>query len=105
LNGPISIPIKQPFPTEMADKNENIKEMAAGNSFSLMILKDGSVYGFGGNWVGQYGDGTTSSKSIPSLVSLSVNKDVQKIAAGSHHSLILQNGTIFVSGYNNVTLL
>jgi alpha-tubulin suppressor-like RCC1 family protein len=102
LNGPISTPTSQPFPTEMADKNENIKEMAPGFYHSAMLFKDRSAYGFGGNWLGQYGDGTTSTKPIPSPVSFSLNKDVKKIASGAYHTLFLQNGTIFVTGQNNV---
>jgi hypothetical protein len=57
------------------------------------------VWACGGNWTGQLGDGTTSSKYTP--VQIPSLSGIVAIAAGYNHSLFLKNNnTVWTCGYN-----
>ncbi len=75
--------------------------VAGGDSHSLALLADGSVWNWGRNHRGQLGDGTTTSRSgaaaVPGI------DDAVAIAAGLHHSLaLLADGTILAWGKNDL---
>lgn len=77
----------------------DIIDIAAGNSFSLFLKNDGTVYGIGANNYGQIGIGNSArSLTIVQIPSLS---DITKISAGSSFSAFLKNdGTVLTCGYN-----
>ncbi|SMB86383.1 RCC1 domain-containing protein [Deinococcus hopiensis] len=75
--------------------------IAGGLSHSLAVKADGTVRAWGGNGFGQLGDGTTTVRSTPVLVSGLT--DVVGVASGSNHSLAVKaDGSVRTWGYNNV---
>ncbi len=74
--------------------------VAAGETFSLALLEDGTVLGWGSNYRGQLGDGSTTQQSTP--VPVSGLSEVVAIAAAQDHSLaLLEDGTVMAWGANN----
>lgn len=76
-----------------------VRALAAGLSFTLALLDDGSVWSVGLNDSGQLGDGTTTARTrwgkIPSL------STVTRIAAGSNTGYALRSdGTVWAWGEN-----
>ncbi|UQZ85942.1 Regulator of chromosome condensation (RCC1) repeat protein [Paenibacillus konkukensis] len=75
------------------------KLAAGGDSFSLALKSDGTVWAWGDNASGKLGDGTTAEKLTPNQVP-SLN-NVIDIAAGSNHSMALKSdGTVWAWGSN-----
>ena len=76
--------------------------MAAGESHSLALKADGSVWGWGYNGYAQVGDGTNADRMAPTAVSgLGVGSGVVAVAAGESHSLAVKSdGTLWAWGYN-----
>ena len=88
--------------TEMTDFNNNITAIAAGGSYSLVLKNDGTVWGTGGNTVGQLGVGTSGDFRVTLTEMTDFNNDIAAIAAGSNHSLVLKSdGTVWATGYNS----
>jgi len=78
----------------------DIKAIAAGESNSLVIKNDGTVWTWGRYWEKQNGIGTSKSRTEP--VQIEGLFDVKAVAAGSFHSLALKNdGTVWTWGYNS----
>ena len=78
----------------------HIVAIAGGASHSLALTADGQVYAWGSNVTGQLGDGTTTQRNAPVL--LSSFNNVVAIAAGAYHSLALSgNGKVYSWGYNS----
>jgi alpha-tubulin suppressor-like RCC1 family protein len=77
--------------------------IAAGTYHSLALKKDGSVWGWGGNYRGQLGSGGTSVERTPVQVSgMGPGSGVVAIAAGTAHSLALKSdGSLWAWGYNS----
>jgi alpha-tubulin suppressor-like RCC1 family protein len=68
--------------------------IAAGDRHTCALLSDGPVRCWGGNGVGQLGDGTTTSRSTPVSVS-SLGGTAVAIAAGSFHTCaLLSDGSV-----------
>jgi alpha-tubulin suppressor-like RCC1 family protein len=85
-------------PVQVSDLS-NITMIAAGESHSLALKDDGTVWAWGANWDGQLGDGTYTSRSTPlQIMGLS---DITSIVAGDNHSLAIKNdGTVWAWGAN-----
>jgi alpha-tubulin suppressor-like RCC1 family protein len=76
------------------------RTIAAGYYHTLSIKNDGSLWGWGGNWNGVLGDGTTASKATPQQIG--TNFDWTQVAAGIYHSVALKNdGTLWAWGLND----
>lgn len=74
--------------------------IAAGNSFSLALKNDGTVFAWGANFNGQLGDGTQAFRNAPVQVNTITN--IIAITAGDSHSLALEsNGTLWSWGLNS----
>jgi alpha-tubulin suppressor-like RCC1 family protein len=72
--------------------------IAAGDSHSLFLKSDGSLWVMGANFNGQLGDGTYNSTNRPEQI---VASNVVAIAAGAYHSLFLKSdGSLWAMGYN-----
>jgi len=78
--------------------SSNVVAVDAGESYSLFLKTDGSLWGMGRNDVGQLGDGTTNSIHMPEQI---VSSGVIAIAAGRNHSLFLKSDhSLWGMGYN-----
>ncbi|WP_159396975.1 DNRLRE domain-containing protein [Sorangium cellulosum] len=74
--------------------------LVGGDSHSLALRSDGTVWTWGGNGVGQLGDGTTS---LPRTTPQKVHgmTSVTAVAAGAFHSLAARSdGTVWAWGEN-----
>eukprot|EP01080_Neovahlkampfia_damariscottae_P000781 gene781-9031_t len=73
--------------TSMLD-GKTIVQIATGNIHSV-ILTD-TLFTFGGNTDGQLGDGTNTSRSLPTANKLTgITSRVTMVSAGSHHTLFM----------------
>jgi alpha-tubulin suppressor-like RCC1 family protein len=79
-----------------------VVRVAAGESYSLALKADGSVWGWGYNGYAQVGDGTNADRMVPTAVSgLGAGSGVVAVAAGRLHSLAVKSdGTLWAWGYN-----
>lgn len=74
-------------------------QVAGGDSHSLALKSDGTVWACGNNTHGQLGDGTTTGRKTP--VQVSNISGVTAIACGWNHSLALKSdGTVWAWGNN-----
>jgi alpha-tubulin suppressor-like RCC1 family protein len=73
--------------------NSGVTAVAAGR-FHTCALKDGKVYCWGYNGIGQLGDGTTTQRITPTLAANGAmgNSGVTAIAAGEEHTCALKGG-------------
>lgn len=93
-----------------------VKNIAAGDDFSMALLEDGSVYAWGSNKSGQLGDGTTtdSAYAVKVLAGRSGTNaydpdnndyylnDIVSISAGQAFAMALKNdGTVYTWGDNS----
>jgi alpha-tubulin suppressor-like RCC1 family protein len=78
--------------------------ISAGSYHSLALCSDGTVAAWGYNNVGQLGNGSTTSSSVPVTVTATEvlsGKTVVAVSAGSEYSLALcSDGTVAAWGYN-----
>ena len=93
----------QTLGTPMAGKV--IVQLAAGNSQSMALASDGTVYTWGWNQYGQLGNGTTTNSRIPVAVATTgtplAGKTISQIAAGNAHALAMtDDGAIYSWGWN-----
>lgn len=73
--------------------------MAAGNEHTLVAVPGGALYVWGANSSGQLGDGTSTARRAPTLISALT--DVAGVGAGSTHSIALKSdGTVWTWGAN-----
>ncbi len=76
------------------------KMTAPGNTHTLSIKTDGTLWAWGGNTNGQLGIGNTTSQATPVLVSAAT--DWASVSAGNGYSLALKtDGTLWAWGGNN----
>jgi alpha-tubulin suppressor-like RCC1 family protein len=80
----------------------NVSDIAISNYHSVILMSDKTVLACGENHFGQLGDGTTTERHLPVLVSTLT--DVIKIASGSaSYSMALKSdGTFWAFGNNSV---
>lgn len=73
--------------------------ISAGNSHTLALKRDGTVWAWGANESGQLGDGTITERSRP--VQVTGMTDVAAVSAGTDHSVAIRNdGTVWAWGAN-----
>ena len=76
------------------------KAISAGNTHSLALRPDGSVWAWGGNTDGQLGNGTLTLGNVP--VHVTALPFIKAISAGRNHSLALgADGTVWAWGQNS----
>lgn len=81
-----------------------INQVSAGSSHAMYLDSEGKVYGVGGNWNGQLGDGTTVDRITP--VQTKISKAIEgrfiiQIASGSIFTMLLDsNGKVYGMGGN-----
>ena len=73
--------------------------ISAGIFHTILAKADGTVWTWGGNYEGQIGDGTTTSRPTPAQI-LGIS-GVVAVAAGYYHSVALKSdGTVWAWGRN-----
>lgn len=76
------------------------KNIVCGNSFTLAIKNNGSLWGWGLNNYGQLGDGTNMNRNLP--VQITNSNDWKTIGSGYSHSFGIKNdGSLWAWGINN----
>ncbi|MCD1294230.1 RCC1 repeat- and reductase domain-containing protein [Methanocella sp. CWC-04] len=77
----------------------DIRAVAAGNSFTMVIKNDGTVWGWGNNRYGQLGDGTCVESDVP--VQVAGLTSVRDIVVMNESVIALKyDGTVWTWGYN-----
>jgi len=80
-------------------------QVAAGNSYSLALTADGTLYAWGDNSKGQLGNTTTTQSNVPVAVSQGATATTTRfvqVAAGQYHSLaVTADGTLYAWGDNS----
>ena len=79
-----------------------VTEITLGREHTIVLHQDGTVSGWGGNGMGQLGNGTTLVSSTPvSVIGLPASP-VATLAAGYFHTLVAhQDGSVSAWGENN----
>jgi alpha-tubulin suppressor-like RCC1 family protein len=89
------------FPGKVANIGTGAKGVAAGDDFSVALMKDGTVRSWGDNYFGQLGNGTYTPMDTPGPVSnLSNVKAIATDSSARHVLALLNNGTARSWGYN-----
>jgi len=79
---------------------EGVKGVAAVDLHAVMLKNDGTVWSWGLNSFGQFGNGTTRNSTTP--VQMQGIQNAVAVAAGVGHSLALKSdGTVWGSGMNS----
>ncbi|AEC02968.1 fimbrillin family protein [Parasphaerochaeta coccoides] len=74
-----------------------IKSVSAGDTHTMILKEDGTLWATGQNNYGQLGVGDTIDRSTP----VQIMTGVKEIAAGSTHTMILkEDGTLWATGRN-----
>ncbi|OIP63676.1 MAG: hypothetical protein AUK34_01090 [Ignavibacteria bacterium CG2_30_36_16] len=83
---------------------KTITQVAAGESHSIALASDGTVYTWGYNLDGQLGNGNYTDSNVPVAVITSGvlnGKTITQVAAVGNHSIALaSDGTVYTWGYN-----
>jgi alpha-tubulin suppressor-like RCC1 family protein len=71
-----------------------VAQVFAGAKHTLVLKKDGTLWGWGDNWDGQLGNGTTEPRSSP--VQVGRNNDWASVSVGREHTVALKSdGTLW----------
>jgi len=88
------------FPRQSGNGTDDWAYISAGDQHGLAIKTDGTLWGWGYNAYSQLGDGTTTNRAEPILVS--DDTDWQMVSAGHYHSMgIKTDGTLWAWGNNS----
>ncbi len=75
--------------------------IAAGTLAGYAIGSDGKLYAWGDNTYGQLGDGTTTNRSTPEVITLGSGVTPVAISAGWFHVLVIgSDGNLYAWGHN-----
>ena len=75
-------------------------QISVANNYTLALKRDGSVYSWGNNQLGQLGNGLTENRATPAPIAGLEN--ITAVTAGYGHALALHaDGTLRAWGYNN----
>ena len=86
--------------TQITTNTDNIKSVYCGQSHTIILKNDGTLWGCGYNSNGQLGLGDTNDRTI--LTQITTNTDnIKSICCGDSHTIILKNdGTLWGCGRN-----
>jgi uncharacterized repeat protein (TIGR02543 family) len=84
---------------------ETMRDVVAGGEYSHAVTTNGRVYSWGWNLVGQLGDGTTTDRRTPTLISftgLGSAETIRNVDIGGAHSMaVTTTGRVYSWGSNN----
>jgi alpha-tubulin suppressor-like RCC1 family protein len=93
--------ISERTPVSILGAKKTFCKISSGLGTTIVIDKNGQVWGWGDNYGGQLGDNTIISKRTPVTI-LGVKKTFCQIAVGGLHTIGLdKNGQVWGWGYNN----
>ena len=76
---------------------DNVVSVSTGEAHTMMILEDGSLWGFGCNQFGKLGDGTDIWRHTP----VKAMDDVAQVSAGKAHTMVIRtDGSLWAWGSN-----
>ena len=76
----------------------DVTDIEAGYDTGYALKADGTLWGWGNNFYGELGDGTTDNKLVPQKLDIS---GVRSISAGGHYAIAMKyDGTLWAWGYN-----
>ncbi|HEY1640477.1 MAG TPA: hypothetical protein VGG35_07310 [Streptosporangiaceae bacterium] len=82
-------------------KGVKITAISAGYDSSLALTSTGRVLSWGGNLVGELGDGTGAERHVPGYVSLPAHTRITSLAAGDNTGFAVTSaGRLLAWGYN-----
>jgi alpha-tubulin suppressor-like RCC1 family protein len=85
--------------------NIGIKKVALGNNHTIMLTKDGKVYGCGNNTEGQLSSNMEVRQSTLILLSIPGDKSIQQIEATDDCTiLVATDGTVYACGRDSYNL-
>ncbi len=80
-------------------KNGSVPDIKLGNNFTVALKKDGTVWSYGKNDLGQLGNGANQTIMEPKKIANLSN--IEKISTGYNHSIALNNnGEVYTWGAN-----
>jgi alpha-tubulin suppressor-like RCC1 family protein len=84
---------------------KTITAVSAGNSHTVALTSEGTLYAWGWNGFGQLGNGTTTDQSTPVAVTMSgtlAGKTITALSTGYAHTVVLTSeGRLYAWGWNN----
>jgi alpha-tubulin suppressor-like RCC1 family protein len=90
--------VANPTPTQVPG---TYTQMAAGNSYSLAVRADGSLFTWGNNFYGQLGSTSNNGTGVANPTPTQVVGTYTQVAAGHSHSLALRaDGSLLTWGFN-----
>ena len=83
-------------------KLNEIKQIyCAGQYYSMIVKKDGSLWATGYNGYGQLGLGDTTNRNTFTQVTTNINNDVEYVVCGDNHTMIVKkDGSLWACGWN-----
>lgn len=78
------------IPTPLASINCQIKQVACGAEFTLMLTVEGEVFSWGKGAFGKLGHGDEEDRQLPTLIT--TLKNMEAIAARGDHAAAIMNG-------------
>ena len=98
--GSVSDPVTT-FTQVTININNDVKQIACGNSHTVILKNDGSIWSCGYNYYGQLGLSDSSNRAAFTQITTNINNDVKQIACGYNCTVILKtDGTVWTCGYN-----
>lgn len=88
-----------PVPVTVSGLSSGVVSIAVGENHACAALSDGTVKCWGNNAQGQFGDGTTTSSTVPVTVS-GIASGATKVTAGFRHTCALVSGGVKCWGSN-----
>jgi len=80
----------------------DVKAISCGDSYTIVLKLNGTVYGTGANWDGQLGTGDyNNTNTLTPMTSVPVGKTPEAISCGDSHTIVLMtDGTVYGTGEN-----
>jgi alpha-tubulin suppressor-like RCC1 family protein len=86
-------------PTMVHASDHVVSSISGGSGFATGVNTDGTMWGWGSNYLGQVGDGTTIARTSPVQVGTATNW--HGMNSGDSHTIAIQsNGTLWAWGCN-----
>ena len=94
---------KKTFAQVTTNINNDVKDVKCGETHTLIIKNDNTVWGCGYNYYGQLGLESTEGVGVFTQIITNIDNDkIKSISCGDTHSFIIKNNnSLWSTGYNN----